>query len=82
MPSPDTKLYLIPTVITASLGLVVYYFHRPVPNKIPIDDETHKKISASDILRLIQNRRSIFPKQYTGHPVPAYMISDMLEAAR
>jgi len=33
-------------------------------------------------LAMIKRRRSIFPKQYTGNPVPQSIIRDMLEGAR
>ena len=44
------------------------------------DDE--KKDIENGVLNLIKRRRSVFPKQYNGDPVPEYVIKSMLEAAR
>eukprot|EP00521_Asterionellopsis_glacialis_P016099 CAMPEP_0195292528 /NCGR_PEP_ID=MMETSP0707-20130614/9936_1 /TAXON_ID=33640 /ORGANISM="Asterionellopsis glacialis, Strain CCMP134" /LENGTH=283 /DNA_ID=CAMNT_0040353013 /DNA_START=122 /DNA_END=970 /DNA_ORIENTATION=- len=49
------------------------------------DEDAHQLqsgCSPQDVLQLIQKRRSIFPKQYTGNPLPRQMIQQLLEAAR
>mmetsp|Transcript_20095 Transcript_20095/g.27922 ORF Transcript_20095/g.27922 Transcript_20095/m.27922 type:complete len:284 (+) Transcript_20095:201-1052(+) len=49
------------------------------------DEETHESqpgCSPQDVLELIQKRRSIFPKQYTGNALPRQIIQELLEAAR
>jgi nitroreductase len=41
-----------------------------------------KNLTPQQALQLIQNRRSIFAKQYNGEPVSRNVLVDMLEAAR
>jgi nitroreductase len=46
-----------------------------------IEDKSSMSYDVSEINRLIRNRRSIFPKMYSGEPVSREVINQMLENA-
>lgn len=77
--------------VSLFLGFVaIIYTHRRVykkSSKKDADDDSPQQqedihATPKSVLELIQRRRSIFPKQYTGNAVPTHIIDDMLEAAR
>eukprot|EP00978_Attheya_sp_CCMP212_P035503 scaffold154822_cov51-Attheya_sp.AAC.3 len=75
--------------VSLFLGFVtIVYTHRRVYKKSSKDDADDSQqqqdihVAPKSVLELIQRRRSIFPKQYTGNTVPTHIINDMLEAAR
>jgi len=87
----------IPTIIAVSAGFLGYLFYVGHDDASSLSFVSRKKketkqddssgskfmnISVEDTLHLIQNRRTIFPQQYTGQPVSKQIICDMLEAAR
>lgn len=43
---------------------------------------TYSLPTPTQALRLVQSRRSIFPKQYSGKSIPRSIVNDMIEAAR
>jgi len=77
------------TIVATSIIISFRFKQDSSSNKKNVLDETkNSKKDSFDIsspeetLQLLQKRRSIFPKQYTGRKVPRTLIMDMLEAAR
>jgi len=75
------------TLVSAALGVAIgvlsckyYYKNSDVLATVEEGEEATNKDKI--MLSCIQQRRSIFPKQYTGHKVPKHIMNDILEAAR
>ena len=74
------------TVVGMGLGILASSLLTLQSKKKKIDQQTSESSSSSSmsdiVLSLIQKRRSIFPKQYTGRQVSKQIIQELLEAAR
>ena len=85
---PNNLNLLTPsTLLFASSPLVLHLFSLLLPTPAsspppssPASSPHHQ--DASTLHRLIKNRRSFFPKQYTGRPVPDPVVRRCLECAR
>jgi len=72
----------VPAICVLSAALIVAFRFTSIAVSVPLDDAPAASLPSGDgVFGLIKSRRSIFPKDYSGAPVPRRVIERALEAA-
>eukprot|EP00934_Nitzschia_sp_Nitz4_P003023 Nitzschia sp. Nitz4//scaffold116_size91068//80984//81949//NITZ4_004969-RA/size91068-augustus-gene-0.62-mRNA-1//-1//CDS//3329533611//3013//frame0 len=82
-PHKGTSLLLMKLVMAGAIATTAYWYSSLKASSTNDDaDDSNDKMSPTQLLSVMQHRRSIFPKQYSKKQVPRSIVEEMLEAAK